>query len=286
IGVAFFVTSYGANWRIAFWIGAAIAIVSMFARTRLRETPDFLEMKRKWLKKEIHETNIECDPLHGAEFNSTWKEPVEGKTLMSYFFISCGGPLTVYLAYFYFNSILQNNFGYSSGDIIKHNFFLALAFVFFGSFITFLSYYVHPLKITKARGVGALLLMICIPFLIMNATSAIQLFIIQALILMAAFHDMPSAAVFMSHFPLYRRVTYASLLWSISRALVYAVTSFGLVYLSSAFGHYGIWVISLPVGIGFLYGIKHFEGLERKRGWYPSKSQTPSYPQDPVSQVA
>ena len=33
------------NWRIAFWIGAGLAVVGSVARTRLRETPDFLNGK-------------------------------------------------------------------------------------------------------------------------------------------------------------------------------------------------------------------------------------------------
>ncbi|XVN44037.1 MAG: hypothetical protein RCG16_08505 [Rickettsia hoogstraalii] len=39
------VTSFGLDWRIAFWFGAAIAIVGAVARTNLRETPDFIDAK-------------------------------------------------------------------------------------------------------------------------------------------------------------------------------------------------------------------------------------------------
>ena len=85
LGVAFLVTSCGMNWRLAFWMGAVIAIVSAFARTRLRETPDFLDMKRKWLKKEVHQMNIDADPIGGEAFNATWKERINKKTLISYF---------------------------------------------------------------------------------------------------------------------------------------------------------------------------------------------------------
>ena len=40
LGVAFFVTSFSLNWRLAFWGGALIAIIGAIARTYLRETPD------------------------------------------------------------------------------------------------------------------------------------------------------------------------------------------------------------------------------------------------------
>jgi len=66
LGVAFLVTSYGINWRLAFWMGAFIAIVSAFARRRLRETPEFLKEQRKWMLEETHRANIECDPVGGG----------------------------------------------------------------------------------------------------------------------------------------------------------------------------------------------------------------------------
>ena len=47
LGVATLVTSYGFNWRYAFGVGAFIAIIGSVSRTRLRETPDFVDMKRR-----------------------------------------------------------------------------------------------------------------------------------------------------------------------------------------------------------------------------------------------
>lgn len=274
LGIAFFVTSSGFNWRIAFWAGAFIAIVGAVARTRLRETPDFLEMKRQWLKKGITEMNLEADSVmgvdDGATYNAIWKEPIRAKTLASFFFIACGWPLCMYIAYFYFNPILKENFGYSPEDIIQHNFFLVFVSLICGIFITFLSCRVHPLKINKTRGMLGLFLIILLPFLIMNLTNSTQLFCIQSLIVIMALDAMPSFAVFLRNFPLYRRFTFASILWSLSRALMFAITSFGLIYLGSQFGHFGLWIIGLPTAIGFLYGINHFKELERKRNLYPN----------------
>ena len=269
LGIAFFVTTSGLNWRLAFWAGAAIAIVGAIARKRLRETPDLLENKRQWLKKGIEEMNLESDPIKGATYNAAWKEPLRFKTLASYFLVSCGWPLCMYLVYFYFNPILKENFGYSPEDIIQHNFFLVVVSLITNIFVTYSSYRIHPLRINKIRGVLGLFLMISLPFLMMNLTSAVELFVIQSLILIMALNDMPSVAVFLRNFPLYRRVTFASLLWSLSRALMFVVTSFGLIYLGSQFGHFGLWIIGLPTAIGFLYGINHFKELERKRNLYP-----------------
>lgn len=273
LAVATLVTSSGFNWRIAFWIGAAIAIVSAAARTRLRETPDFLEMKRKWLKKQVHEMNLETDALlgtdEGAKSNATWKEPVNFKTVLSCFMVYCGWPLCFYLAYLYFVPVLKESFGYSSADIIRHNFFLSIFSVILCTFDTYLSSKFHPIKILKVFGIFSLLVMVSLPFLITHLTSPVELFVIQALIL-SSLSTTPGDPVFLSYLPFYRRTTYATFLFALSRAVVYIITSFGLVYLGSYFGYFGIWIISLPITVLYLYGVFHFEGLERKFKRYPN----------------
>jgi MFS transporter, MHS family, proline/betaine transporter len=170
LGVAYGVLHSNLNWRIAFWVGTSIAIVGAVARIRLRETPAFLQIKRKELKKGIEEWNVELDPVRGEVLNKYWKEPRNNKTLLSYFCIACGTPLCFYLAYIYFNPILKENFGYGSEDIIKHNFFLASISLLASIFVSLLSARIHPLRIVKIRGVLALLLMVLLPFLIRNIT--------------------------------------------------------------------------------------------------------------------
>ncbi|WP_069201592.1 MFS transporter [Rickettsia felis] len=57
LGVATLVTSYSFNWRIAFWVGAGIALIGSAARTTLRETPDFVDAKRR-IQETIKDSNI------------------------------------------------------------------------------------------------------------------------------------------------------------------------------------------------------------------------------------
>jgi MFS family permease len=272
LGTTVLVTSYGLNWRYAFWIGASIAIVGAFARMRLRETPAFLEMKRQWLKKGIEEMNIEHNPIQGKEFNATWKEPIDRKVLISYFLIFCGWPLCFYLGFLYFNPLLRESFGYTSLDIIQHNFFLSIISLVSSIIFAFLSYIIHPIKILKIVGISMFFIMILLPLFIMNVNSPLQLFFIQALIVLIPLLTAPADGILFSYFPIYRRVTFASFLYALSRALMFIVTSFGLIYLQRYFGYYGIWLISLPVTGGYLYGLKYFEKLERKRKLYPNLS--------------
>src|SRR5690606_9172015 len=74
LGLATFVTSFGINWRMAFWAGATIAIVGAVARTKLRESPDFISAKK--LAKKIQYKKI----LHEHE-----KVTINKKTVLALF---------------------------------------------------------------------------------------------------------------------------------------------------------------------------------------------------------
>jgi MFS family permease len=271
LGIATLATSYSLNWRAAFWVGAIIAIVGAVARTRLRETPDFLKLKDQRMRAVVAELNREEESLNSEKepqpLKPAWKQGVKFKTLMSFFLVSCGYPLTFYLSYMYFNPILKENFGYSSEDIIRHNFFLSIIMVIFYIFWAMLSSRIHPIKILKIRALLFLLLMVSLPFLIIITPNPVVLFFIQALILLTPLDGMPADAVFIYHFPVFRRFTYTSFLYALSRALMYIIISFGLVYLGSCFG---LWFITLPITVAYLYGVFHFEKLESKLEIYPN----------------
>jgi hypothetical protein len=179
-------------------------------------------------------------------------------------------PLGFYLTFFHFIPVLKQNFGYSSEDIIKHNFFLAFMYPITNIILAYLSCRVHPLKLQRIRSTLGLLLFIALPFLIMSMTSPAQLFLIQALLCIFRLDDVPSIPVFLSHFPVYCRFTSATLLFALSRALIYLITSFGLIYLTGYWGPFGIWAVALPIAAAYLCGVSHFVGLERKRKLYPN----------------
>lgn len=278
LGVAALVTSFYLNWRLVFWIGALIAVVGSVARTRLRETPDFLEMKRQQLKRGLAEANKDLseDERHVEQSQKTpgflnssihsWKESVRFQTLISYFSICCGWPLFLYLGYIYFNPILKDTFGYSPAEIIRHNLLLSIFFLIPITSLALLSFKVHPLKILKVRGLCTLVLMLVLPFLITNLNTPLQVFMLQALIFLLTLDSVPAEAVFIYYLPIYKRFTLASFLFALSRALMYVITSFGMVYLGSYFGPYGLWFITLPITVAFLFGVRYFEGLERRAG--------------------
>jgi len=252
LAIASLVTHFQLNWRLAFWIGAAIAVVGSVARIRLRETPEFIEMKNKKMKKDQ-------EKYAGENMEQRWGKRA---TFIAYFLVFCGWPLTFYVSYMYFNPILKQ-YGYTAEDMILHNFLLSITLCVSSIFWASLSLKIHPLKITKLKGRIALALAIVLPVLILMANTPLAIFGIQVLLLNLTMGETPSFAIFIKHFPILKRFTATSFLYALTRAIMYIVTSFGLVYLTESLGHWGLSVIMLPVAIGFLWGINYFEKLEK-----------------------
>ena len=109
---------------------------------------------------------------------------------------------------------------------------------------------------------------IFIPYLLCNIISPFQLLLIQSFLCCFTLSVIPGSLIFFLHFPVFKRFTYASLIFSLSRALVSVITSFGLVYLTEHFNYWGLLIIFIPVCIGFIFGISHFEKLEKAIGNY------------------
>lgn len=67
-------------------------------------------------------------------------------------------------------------------------------------------------------------------------------------------------ALVYKYFPVFNRFKY-SFIYALSRALVYVVTSFGLVYLTEFFGHWGSGALLILAAIVYIYSLKQFEAL-------------------------
>jgi len=268
LGVAALTTSYGFNWRMAFWIGACIAVIGSVARTRLRETPEFLDLKEKIKKSRLKQgSNVyEASRFYQKphEHESDWKKKIPFSTSFYYFLVHCGWPLTFYLAYMYFNPVLKGKFGYSSEDVIMHNFWLAFLTIFINLAWPIMSYYIYPLKLLKVRGFMALALMALLPFLLTVSSSPTHIFLLQFLILTLHLGDVPANAIFIKRFPVYKRFTATTFLYALTRAMMYVIVSFGVVYLTEWFGYAGILLLTVPSCIGFLAGVYYFEKLDRQ----------------------
>ena len=272
LGVAVLVTVYEGNWRIAFWIGAGIAVIGSVARTRLRETPDFLEGKEK-LKNNIGDIH-NSEPRKSIvlqKIQSHFKsEKTDKSILINYFLIYCGWPLVFYLSFFYFNPTLKEVFGYSTEDIIRHNFWVSIVLLLTKYFWTHLSYKINPLKILKMRGIFFIMLSCFLPTLCYLSTNPLHIFLLQSLLVTIPLEGAPAQAILIKSIGVLKRLTATSCIYALSRAIVYVITSLCLVYLTESFGHYGLLFICIPVSIAFIYGVNHFIKLEKEAGRFPS----------------
>ena len=262
--IATIVLKLQASWRIIFLVGSIVAIIGTTARTRLKETIEFSDLKRR-MKKAIAEANVEgwgkvAQSLKKA--NPVWKEKVDWRTSLAYFCIYAGGPLCFYISYIYGGELLKSQFNYVASDVMWHSFKLQMLGFVSGVSLILLCKYINPLWLIKYRAIIFLLLS---PFIssIMVFTNNINIFcVIQALSVIFCLGALPAAPILFRHFPILKRFTYSSLLYSLSRAIMYLITSVGLVYLINYFNKFGVLLLSIPITIGFLWGVVHFEQLE------------------------
>lgn len=258
LGLASIFTSHEFNWRYAFWAGAVIAFVGAIARTTLKETVDFSNAKQK-IKLSLQNNSLANDVLsstHSLFFKRS------KKTIFSLFFIQCGWPVCFYFTYIYCGNFLKNNLGFTPDQVVHQNFIVSLIALFGYIVITFLCYKIHPLKILLLKLCAFFPFAIMTPYFLNNIDHHLQLFCIQVFFVLFVLSTNPATPVFYTHIPVFKRFTFGSFIYALSRAVMHVVTSFGLVYLTKYFGHWGILLIIIPMCTGFTFGLLHFRKLE------------------------
>lgn len=265
--IASLATSYNFSWRYAFLAGASIAIVGAIARTRLRETPEFVDAKQR-LKTALERAKRD---RHKLAKDIIIEQRVSKIAPLAYFLIGCPYPACFYVVYSYCAFILKDTFHYTTMQVIHQNLSIALIELISVIGLTWLSYRVFPLKILRVRLIILIGVIVTCPYLLAHAGTPGELFLIQAAIIVFGVSDFPATPIFYRHFPIFKRFTYAGLSFALSRALVYVATSFGLVYLTPHFGHSGLLIIMIPILLGCAFGLYYFIQLEKKTGNTPEK---------------
>lgn len=105
----------------------------------------------------------------------------------------------------------------------------------------------------------------------MNLHTSFELFLVQAFVMLFVLGGTSAKPIFLKHLPVFRRFTYAGLMYALSRTSMSIIISLGLVYLVRDFDHWGVFMMMLPVTPGYTFGVFHFEQLEKKAGNYPQK---------------
>ncbi len=153
--------------------------------------------------------------------------------------------------------------------MIHHNFIVCIIQLLIVLIATYLSYKVYPLFIMKVTLIIFSIFMLFCPYWFNSLHSPLELLFIQSFILLFWQCDAPATPIFYESFPVFKRFTCASMIFTVSRALMYVITSFGFAYIINHFGNWGLWFIMIPIIIGFAYGLRHFEKLAKELGGYP-----------------
>jgi MFS family permease len=256
LGIATLATSYDFNWRYAFWVGAAIAIIGSYARTRLQETPAFTEMQEQRQLNKLNSTPI-------PQTFTTWTGNSRWKTLLALFMIECGAPVSLYFTYIHCGNILKTTFGFTAQQVISQNFMISIL-EFVSIFATvLLTYKIHPVKVMRARILLFIPFMLLYPFLLTNYMAISTVMLIQVVGALLPLNPIPGVAVFTVHIPIFRRFTYPCFIYALSRAFIHVIIAFGLVYLTIIPDYWGLWAILVPTVLGSLWAVNHFGRLEK-----------------------
>ena len=251
------------SWRMAFFAGFWIAIIGSFARTRLRETPNFVDMNYRLKKAQSRANKNEIDYIKKlSEQGSVIEKWDTIKSIIIYSVLLCAGPTCIYFVYVYSSKFLSTRFGLSFIDIIHQNLFVSFIQVIVLSIYSYISYWVYPMKILKFKIVLFSLIITICPFWLDVMQSPWEFFILQCLIVTFGPNASPAVPIFLSKFPILHRFSYGMWTYAWSRAFIYTALAFGVFYLDLWIGYKGWWFIFIPVTVAFAIGVRYFETME------------------------
>ena len=266
LGIASIFTNtsiYGneSSWRIAFLVGAGVALVGTVGRTSLKEAGEFSN-KRNKLKMRLADNKMTLNDVSDQLIN----EPLPYLTSVSYFLIQCARPPCFYFIYIYCGDLLKHKCGFSANQVINQNFLVSIIDMLAILALAYLSYRINPLKILKAKLYLFFGSLVFFPIFVLNVDpNPNYIFVFQALAALFVFDHVPATPVFYKYFPIFKRFTYTSFLSALAKLLTYVITSFGLVYTTAKFGYWGLFCIFIPVGIGFFISVSYFQRLEAQQ---------------------
>ena len=254
LGVASFVIYAEINWRGIFIFGALIALIGMTIRTKLSETKDFADAKRR-LKQQYNKA---------IDTKNTYLDKDDNKTSLAMFFTQCSWPLCFYFVFIYCGQLLKHQFDYSALDVIKHNFVISI-FPVLSCFVRAkLSQKIHPLILLKYSFISSFCLFVITRYYLDNSPNPVGMGIFQVLLLMFTTNGYSESSIMFPHLPVFKRFKAACLSYALSRALMYLATSFGLIFIIHLVGMFWglVFASSIVTAMG-IYGFVHFLRLEQ-----------------------
>lgn len=239
---------YGINhlgFRITLAIGALTAFIGIAARNTLKEAPKFLDARKALAKK----ANISHPVL---------KSKTKKTTLLAIFFYRM--PISGIMTFIYIPEVLRENFGYTSKDVLLHNFKITFLGVACSFVIACLSSKYNPIKITKFTLCIFFLAVFTMP-LLLTSKSIHTVTVSQALFTIASSHSAVQT-IFLKKLPIFQRFTSYVTLFSLSSSLLSTI-GVGWIFLKQRYDHIGMACVLFILGIAVYSAIKHFESITK-----------------------
>lgn len=230
------------NFRYLFLFGICIFVLGYFARRNLSESPDFIK-------------SMLARPYMEAISVKTWFYSLIINSIVPVgFFIGIVGILNIF----------RSTYSYTDELVIGINLISIIVSIICGLVGLYLVMIISPYKLAVARNYLGIFLFLIMPFIFDNFMSESLLIIIYCLCFIVISGDSHMVAVVYRNVPTLKRFRFATLTFSISRALIAIISGFGLVVMQPYLGNYTYSVFGLPFLIGYLFAIKHFRDLDMK----------------------
>ncbi len=251
------------GWKIAFYVGAAIAFSSSVSRLKLRETKEFIQKIK-------HKTVIEA-PI---------KKYFEKRNYIALIGLNLICPTAFYFAYSVCSDLLKDKVGLSASAIIFNNSFLLLAEVVFLLYCAKIARRYHPFLILKLRTYASFLLMPMCFLSIAIWPAHTTIFITQVIAIISTASFDPAAPVVIRSFGIANRFSTYAKASSFAKAIMYLSTGYLCFYFEQLFGLWGVLILLIFFSAVFLYSVYQFVPADKMVEVYKNELTKKNIPFD------
>lgn len=224
------------GWKLAFYIGAAIAFSSSISRKKLKETREFIE--------HVKQSRPEPTPE---------QRQYEKRNFLALMGLNMICPTAFFFAYSYCSDILKDTLGLAPNFILLSNSSLLFVEIVFLLVCARLAYRYNPFSILKVRTLVSFVLMPLALSLVAFKPSYAAVYVAQLVVLLSTASFDPATPIVIRSFGIHSRFSRYSKAWAFAKAFMYLSTGYMTFYLDTLFGVWG--VLGLLLFFSFIFGL-------------------------------
>ncbi len=249
LSAALVIMHTGINWRWAFGMGLVICIIGFAARTRLRESIEYVDYKKR------------VAPRVGIK--------VDKKSIMAFFFTELHIPIGFSVAFVYLGNFMKENLGLTPGQVVDQNLKLSILIALTVLVVALLAKKFHPIKMAMFMASIFVMVLPFIPFWLSNVTNLTSMLFLQFSVYIFCISTCGTLdAIQYKYFPVEKRFSIIGTTFGFANPLGYILGSFGLIYLTESFGSVALLILFTPIFIGYCWALYYYRTLEIQTGNY------------------